>query len=100
MYTSWYTCKRHGTQDESNGQKIKKVQLFFGGGKPAPYGTTAFRGGGLKFLGSRATDENIVLAVNGGPTKGYLGCKGGVGNVQAQKAQSAPTPPSPPKPLL
>ena len=44
MYTSWYTWKRLGTQDESNGQKIKKIQLFFWGGN-RPRWNHCFQGG-------------------------------------------------------
>ena len=55
-------------------------------------------GGTLKFHGASAVNENRVLAVKGGPTKGYLGCKGGVGTGEAQQALSAPPPPPIPPP--
>ena len=44
MYTSWYTWKRHATQDESIGEKNKKIQLLFLE-ETGPDGTTRFGGG-------------------------------------------------------
>ena len=76
------------------GRNQKDTAVFWG--ETGPDGTTAFRGGTLKFYGASAVNENRVLAVKGGPTKRYLECTGGVGTRQAEQALSAPPSPYPP----
>ena len=82
MYTSWYTWKRHEHKTSLMGKNQKDTAVFWG--ETGPDGTTAFKGGTLKFYGASAVNENRVLVVKGGPTKRYLECTGGVGTGQAK----------------
>ena len=73
------------------GRIQKDTAVFLG--ETGPDGTTAFRGGTLKFYGASAVNENKVMTVKGGPTKRYFECTRGVGIGQAGQALSAPPPP-------
>ena len=79
MYTSRYNWRRHETLDQSDGQKTKKIPLFFLV-ETGINGTTAFKGGTLNYYAAGAVNKKKVSAVRGGGLeKDSWDAQGGVG---------------------